>query len=170
MDPITDLKGKEVKRCTLNELVDHITVGRGVLTEAVYPEIIKMVINVYNKLNFTVSFIISWVLAVCIIVPECENTCQNIQSVTEKKFQLNQSHYTVSKPIHQDSPVAIYSFSVPQVYLTGWFLFLEENLLIQPLVFLLSRKNQDRILTSFRDIHYSSVFKDTNPYLCPLCI
>lgn len=43
MDPITDLKGKEVKRCTLNELVDHITVGRGVLTEAVYPEIIKMI-------------------------------------------------------------------------------------------------------------------------------
>lgn len=43
MDPVADLKGKEVKRCTLNELVDYITGGRGVLTEAVYPEIIKMV-------------------------------------------------------------------------------------------------------------------------------
>lgn len=44
MDPVSDLKGKEVKRCTLNELVDYITGGRGVLTEPVYPEIIKMVI------------------------------------------------------------------------------------------------------------------------------
>nr|CAI5851297.1 unnamed protein product [Callosobruchus analis] len=42
MDPVADLKGKEVKRCTLNELVDYITGGRGVLTEPVYPEIIKM--------------------------------------------------------------------------------------------------------------------------------
>lgn len=45
MDPVADLKGKEVKRCTLNELVDYITGGRGVLTEPVYPEIIKMASN-----------------------------------------------------------------------------------------------------------------------------
>lgn len=43
MDPVSDLKGKEIKRSTLNELVDYISAGRGVLTEAVYPEIIKMV-------------------------------------------------------------------------------------------------------------------------------
>ena len=43
MDPVTDLKGKEIKRNTLSELVDYITAGRGVLTEPVYPEIIKMV-------------------------------------------------------------------------------------------------------------------------------
>ena len=43
MDPVADLKGKEMKRATLNELVDHITSGRGVLTEAVYPEIIRCV-------------------------------------------------------------------------------------------------------------------------------
>ncbi|UXI19088.1 inner nuclear membrane protein Man1-like [Sarcoptes scabiei] len=42
MDPVSDLKGKETKRATLNELVDYISAGRGVLTEAVYPEIIKM--------------------------------------------------------------------------------------------------------------------------------
>ena len=35
--------GKEIKRATLNEIVDYITAGRGVLTEAVYPEIIRMV-------------------------------------------------------------------------------------------------------------------------------
>ena len=43
MDPISDLKGKEVKRATLHELVDFITGGRNVLTDPVYPEIIKMV-------------------------------------------------------------------------------------------------------------------------------
>nr|CAD7393522.1 unnamed protein product [Timema cristinae] len=43
MDPVADLKGKEIKRATLNELVDYITAGRGVLTEPVYPEIIKMI-------------------------------------------------------------------------------------------------------------------------------
>lgn len=43
MDPVADLKGKEIKRATLNELVEYITAGRGVLTEPVYPEIIKMV-------------------------------------------------------------------------------------------------------------------------------
>lgn len=45
MDPVADLKGKEIKRATLNEIVDYITAGRGVLTEAVYPEIIRMVKN-----------------------------------------------------------------------------------------------------------------------------
>ncbi|CAK1550538.1 unnamed protein product [Leptosia nina] len=43
MDPVADLKGKEIKRATLNELVEYITVGRGVLTEPVYPEMIRMI-------------------------------------------------------------------------------------------------------------------------------
>lgn len=43
MDPISDLKGKEIKRAALNDLSTYITHGRGVLTEAVYPEIIRMV-------------------------------------------------------------------------------------------------------------------------------
>lgn len=43
MDPVADLKGKEIKRATLNELVDYITAGRGVLTEPVYAEIIRMI-------------------------------------------------------------------------------------------------------------------------------
>lgn len=45
MDPVADLKGKEIKRATLNELVDYVAAGRGVLTEAIYPETIRMVIN-----------------------------------------------------------------------------------------------------------------------------
>ncbi len=48
MDPVADLKGKEIKRATLNEIVDYITAGRGVLTEAVYPEIIRMVCSIVN--------------------------------------------------------------------------------------------------------------------------
>ena len=43
MDPVSDLKGKEIKRAALNDLSAYITHGRGVLTENVYPEIIKMV-------------------------------------------------------------------------------------------------------------------------------
>lgn len=43
MDPVTDLKGKEIKRAALNDLSTYITHGRGVLTEPVYPEIIRMV-------------------------------------------------------------------------------------------------------------------------------
>ncbi len=57
LDPVADLKGKEIKRGALNELVDYITANRGVLTEPVYPEIIQMVsvefyFFVVNILNF----------------------------------------------------------------------------------------------------------------------
>jgi len=46
MDPMAELKGKEIKRDTLNELVDYVSTSRGVLTENMYPEIIKMVRNI----------------------------------------------------------------------------------------------------------------------------
>jgi serine/threonine-protein phosphatase 2A regulatory subunit B' len=42
MDPVVDVKGKEIKRATLKEVLDFITDTREVLTEAVYPDIIKM--------------------------------------------------------------------------------------------------------------------------------
>ncbi len=43
-DQMVDLKGKEVKRQTLSELVEFLSTTRNVLTnEAVYPEIVKMV-------------------------------------------------------------------------------------------------------------------------------
>ncbi|XP_022789470.1 serine/threonine-protein phosphatase 2A 56 kDa regulatory subunit alpha isoform-like [Stylophora pistillata] len=51
MDPVSDLKGKEIKRACLNELVDYIASGRGVLTEPVYPKIIEMVdANIFRTL------------------------------------------------------------------------------------------------------------------------
>jgi len=50
-DPLSDLKWKEVKRAALQEMVDYVTASRGVLTEAVYPEIVKMfAVNLFRTL------------------------------------------------------------------------------------------------------------------------
>ena len=46
-DPLSDLKWKEVKRASLNEVVEYVTSNRGVLTDPVYPEIVHMVSTVY---------------------------------------------------------------------------------------------------------------------------
>lgn len=60
MDPVSDLKGKEIKRAALNDLSAYITHGRGVLTEAVYPEIIRMVCLLWRyKMKFYLSSLIS---------------------------------------------------------------------------------------------------------------
>uniref|UniRef100_A0A7N8XX78 Serine/threonine protein phosphatase 2A regulatory subunit n=1 Tax=Mastacembelus armatus TaxID=205130 RepID=A0A7N8XX78_9TELE len=44
LDSVTDLKSKEVKRATLNELVDYVSTNRGVLVESAYPEIVTMLV------------------------------------------------------------------------------------------------------------------------------
>uniref|UniRef100_A0A8C1VRF9 Serine/threonine protein phosphatase 2A regulatory subunit n=1 Tax=Cyprinus carpio TaxID=7962 RepID=A0A8C1VRF9_CYPCA len=50
-DTVTDLKSKETKRATLNELVDYVSTNRGVLVEPVYPEITTMVsTNIFRTL------------------------------------------------------------------------------------------------------------------------
>ena len=43
LDPLSDLKYKEVKRSALNELVDYVSHQRGVITEKIYPEAVAMV-------------------------------------------------------------------------------------------------------------------------------
>uniref|UniRef100_A0A8C2BA56 Serine/threonine protein phosphatase 2A regulatory subunit n=1 Tax=Cyprinus carpio TaxID=7962 RepID=A0A8C2BA56_CYPCA len=51
MDTLSDLKMKEYKRSTLNELVDYVTLSRGYLTEQTYPEVVKMVsCNIFRTL------------------------------------------------------------------------------------------------------------------------
>uniref|UniRef100_A0A3B3QZX6 Serine/threonine protein phosphatase 2A regulatory subunit n=1 Tax=Paramormyrops kingsleyae TaxID=1676925 RepID=A0A3B3QZX6_9TELE len=51
MDTLSDLKMKEYKRSTLNELVEYVTVSRGYLTEQAYPEVVKMVAyNIFRTL------------------------------------------------------------------------------------------------------------------------
>lgn len=41
-EALSDLKGKEIKRANLNELVDYISNNRNVITENVYPAIVNM--------------------------------------------------------------------------------------------------------------------------------
>lgn len=43
LDPLSDLKWKEVKRGALNEMVEYVSQNRGVITDAIYPEAIQMV-------------------------------------------------------------------------------------------------------------------------------
>lgn len=50
-DLTSDLKGKEIKRQVLTELVEYISITRGCITENSYPEIIQMV-NYKLKLVF----------------------------------------------------------------------------------------------------------------------
>lgn len=47
LDPLSDLKYKEVKRSTLNELVEYVTHNRSVITDPIYPEAVQMVSEVY---------------------------------------------------------------------------------------------------------------------------
>uniref|UniRef100_A0AAQ5Y5N6 Serine/threonine protein phosphatase 2A regulatory subunit n=1 Tax=Amphiprion ocellaris TaxID=80972 RepID=A0AAQ5Y5N6_AMPOC len=51
LDSVTDLKSKEIKRATLNELVDFVSTNRGVLVESAYPEITNMIsTNIFRAL------------------------------------------------------------------------------------------------------------------------
>eukprot|EP00123_Amoebidium_parasiticum_P016978 comp23667_c0_seq2/m.40466 comp23667_c0_seq2/g.40466 ORF comp23667_c0_seq2/g.40466 comp23667_c0_seq2/m.40466 type:complete len:568 (-) comp23667_c0_seq2:221-1924(-) len=50
-DALQDLKGKEIKRAMLNELVEYITNNRGVITDPIYPEAVNMfAMNVFRTL------------------------------------------------------------------------------------------------------------------------
>uniref|UniRef100_A0A8C5HML5 Serine/threonine protein phosphatase 2A regulatory subunit n=1 Tax=Gouania willdenowi TaxID=441366 RepID=A0A8C5HML5_GOUWI len=50
-DSVLDLKSKEIKRATLNELVEYVSTNRGVLQESTYPEITNMIItNIFRAL------------------------------------------------------------------------------------------------------------------------
>ncbi|TPX33300.1 hypothetical protein SmJEL517_g03730 [Synchytrium microbalum] len=50
-DALSDLKGKEIKRQTLTELVDYITNNRGVIADAIYPEVVNMfAINLFRTI------------------------------------------------------------------------------------------------------------------------
>lgn len=51
LDCVADLKGKEIKRAALNELVESVATSRGVLIEPLYPEAIKMVRGGANTSN-----------------------------------------------------------------------------------------------------------------------
>ncbi len=42
-DASSDLQGKHVKAQTMHEMLEYITTQRGVITEQIYPEVVKMV-------------------------------------------------------------------------------------------------------------------------------
>lgn len=51
MDPLSDLKFKEVKRAALNEIVDFITHNKGVVTDPIYLEMARMfAVNTFRTL------------------------------------------------------------------------------------------------------------------------
>ncbi|CAJ0968087.1 unnamed protein product [Ranitomeya imitator] len=51
MDSISDLKSKEIKRATLNELVEYVSTNRGVIIEPAYTDIIRMISsNIFRTL------------------------------------------------------------------------------------------------------------------------
>ncbi|XP_058060019.1 serine/threonine-protein phosphatase 2A 56 kDa regulatory subunit gamma isoform-like [Anopheles bellator] len=50
-EPLNDLKYKEIKRCALQEIVEHLTNQSNVITEAIYPEAFNMVaVNLFRTL------------------------------------------------------------------------------------------------------------------------
>uniref|UniRef100_A0A9J8CG77 Serine/threonine protein phosphatase 2A regulatory subunit n=1 Tax=Cyprinus carpio carpio TaxID=630221 RepID=A0A9J8CG77_CYPCA len=57
LDTLSDLKMKEYKRSTLNELVDYVTLSRGYLTEQTYPEVVKMVRLVHSFFSFVTGLL-----------------------------------------------------------------------------------------------------------------
>ncbi|XP_051854384.1 serine/threonine-protein phosphatase 2A 56 kDa regulatory subunit alpha isoform isoform X1 [Antechinus flavipes] len=51
MDSVADLKSKEIKRATLNELIEYVSTNRGVLVESTYSNIVKMIsVNIFRTL------------------------------------------------------------------------------------------------------------------------
>ncbi|EMP37436.1 Serine/threonine-protein phosphatase 2A 56 kDa regulatory subunit alpha isoform [Chelonia mydas] len=51
MDSVSDLRSKEIKRATLNELVEYVSTTRGVIVESAYADIVKMISsNIFRTL------------------------------------------------------------------------------------------------------------------------
>ncbi|XP_061481250.1 serine/threonine-protein phosphatase 2A 56 kDa regulatory subunit alpha isoform [Rhineura floridana] len=51
MDSVSDLRSKEIKRATLNELVEYVSTNRGVIVESAYSDIVKMIgSNIFRTL------------------------------------------------------------------------------------------------------------------------
>lgn len=52
-EPLSDLKWKEVKRSGLLEMVEYLSNESNVITEAIYPEAINMVISLLSLFHYT---------------------------------------------------------------------------------------------------------------------
>lgn len=65
VDPLSDLKSKEVKRAALNELIDFITNSRGVLSEHIYAEGVHMVTHFCSYSLLFYSLLVLLFLSLC---------------------------------------------------------------------------------------------------------
>ena len=52
-DPMTELRAKEIKRAALNEVLEYIANNKGVITEPVYPEVVRMVSLISFNILYT---------------------------------------------------------------------------------------------------------------------
>ncbi|CDS07977.1 hypothetical protein LRAMOSA01926 [Lichtheimia ramosa] len=51
-DPAKDLRGKEIKRQALQELLEYVATGRGVITDMLYPDVIRMfAVNTFRSIS-----------------------------------------------------------------------------------------------------------------------
>jgi len=85
LDPLSDLKWKEVKRGALNEMVEYVSQNRGVITDAIYPEAIQMVSY----------YIISKVTAI-LVLPMLFDNCR-CSPVNKYWFAICLIHFHVMK-------------------------------------------------------------------------
>lgn len=57
MDSVSDLKSKEIKRATLNELVEYVSTNRGVIVESAYADIVKMVCKMLITFSMLIRYL-----------------------------------------------------------------------------------------------------------------
>ena len=50
-DPSFDLRGKEIKRQALQEMLEYVATTRGVITDSLYPDVIRMVRKILINYN-----------------------------------------------------------------------------------------------------------------------
>lgn len=74
-DASSELKGKQIKAAALHEMLDYITTQRGVITEQIYPEVIKMVgaVSIYSVYPFNSRFPPMSVIRVTSFPPICSD-------------------------------------------------------------------------------------------------
>ena len=65
-DPTAELRGKEVKRAALSEMLEFISASKGVLTDPVYPEILRMVSTDEKVLSVCLSVCVCAYIRICI--------------------------------------------------------------------------------------------------------
>lgn len=75
-DPSAELREKEIKRQTLQDILEYISMNRGVLSENVYPEITNMVKEIKKK-SFLFDYSYTCFIVFCQPLSSYPTTCQS---------------------------------------------------------------------------------------------